>query len=279
MRLLLAISMIFASIATSSTAVAQEQPWKDGFWAIWKTDEGCLYYKGWSGTLSQSDQKAREWSKSWQGPVCAPGKLINGTGTVVETRKPSSTKGREPDVNRTTCSMVNGLCNGTVTSNWANADGTNPGSVSGEARMGCFAGPAFADCRSPTPPVGMVDASGTAAPSVAQDTPNLPKQTTNAQEEPARPGEPVTAGGAKCVSDPSEKHWFPEGTSGKFERYDYEFTNRCAPMVVTVYWGANEEHHTVVYVDKLATWSCTVGFIGNSDCPGGLKSYSVRLAK
>jgi TPR repeat protein len=93
-------------------------------------------------------------------------------------------------------------------------------------------------------------------------------------------GHPVTAGGAPCETVAETGHTFPVGTSGKFERYDYKLSNACAvPITVIVYWGKSSSSEIRIEKESSRTWFCTVGFFGNSDCPGGMKEYSVRASQ
>ncbi|MEQ1609452.1 MAG: hypothetical protein ABL956_10875 [Hyphomonadaceae bacterium] len=81
-------------------------------------------------------------------------------------------------------------------------------------------------------------------------------------------GRPVTPSGAPCL--------IPSPTKGRvvhggrdFERYDVDMKNQCkAPITVTISYNGHSESIGVP-AESTRLWFCTVGFLGNTDCPGG----------
>jgi tetratricopeptide (TPR) repeat protein len=80
---------------------------------------------------------------------------------------------------------------------------------------------------------------------------------------------PVSAGGGPCARIVPTGHSFPVGTSGKYERYDYRLENSCGVSVVftiAFFDGSTRDAGAV----SSRNWFCTVGFLGNPDCVGGV---------
>ncbi len=112
----LVLFALFALPAEAAPAAAADPaPWPGAHWYIWKTDQGCLYYQSAAWSPAESEKFRRTWyfSVTWEGSPCTPGKLINGSGTLVEVQNlaaVSSEKGR--GINRYQGTMVNGLWDG-----------------------------------------------------------------------------------------------------------------------------------------------------------------------
>jgi hypothetical protein len=80
------------------------------------TDEGCLvYYYGFGSTVAEVRPYTQHFIQyRWEGS-CTPGKLINGTGAIVEVEDLMFSSGTPGEAtNRWQCTMVDGLCEGTV---------------------------------------------------------------------------------------------------------------------------------------------------------------------
>jgi hypothetical protein len=152
------VLVVALAMANAAPANAQEQPWPGGTWHIWKTDQGCLYYKPDSADAAyMSRYRKSHFSIRWEGSPCTPGKLITGNGAIVEVSNLQFTTGHPGKAtNRWACPMVNGLCNGMLVHSdiYPESSATYPG---WEQRMGCNAsGPGAAGCVPPRPPAEIV---------------------------------------------------------------------------------------------------------------------------
>lgn len=127
-------------------------------WFVWKTDQGCLYYfqNAWGDAGNADARKNWYFSIRWEGASCTPGKLINGSGTLVEVGNLKATTGHPGRAtNRWQGTMINGLWNGMVTQS-----DVYPGHVPAtypahEFRMGCPA--AAPNCSPPSGPPQAAD--------------------------------------------------------------------------------------------------------------------------
>jgi len=157
-----------ATLALGGTANSRPiRPTSSSSWWILETDEGCLYMAYLNeATLQQAQKFFRDRiSVKWEG-TCTPGKLINGSGTLVQITDLIYTTS-PPRAGRATnwynCPMVNGVWNGTC----SHRDSYPQGSAdygSYEMRNGCGVRVGDSMCNAspaPPPPPELVEGSQT----------------------------------------------------------------------------------------------------------------------
>jgi hypothetical protein len=166
MRFLRAIlgSAMFLGASLAPAMAAGEVPWPGANWFLWKTDQGCYFYEAGNDTAADEARIRRTWyfSVTWEGSPCSPGKLINGSGTMVYVANLKATTGRPGRaVNCFLGTMVNGLWNGSIVQS-DDYPGMEPHTYPPQFPvMGCNPKNRFRDpqdiCRPPVPPPALLE--------------------------------------------------------------------------------------------------------------------------
>lgn len=286
MRQLLCVFGAITLVAPSLPAYAQEQPYQGGIWYLWRTDEGCLFYQAAGWTAAQAAEIRRTWfhSLTWEGSPCTPGKLINGTGALVEVQNLKVTAGKAGrGINRRAGTMVNGVWNGLVTLSDEYPDGSKTYPPQYHA-MGCVKS-AFRPppCNSPRSRVELLGAGNPAPGPVnasSSSTEVIPAPATGTP--PGADSEtklaPVTPGGAPCEKVQKVNEETDIGTTG-YTRYTYTLSNsaNCGRIGLTPKAGDVTYLERILDPGEIQQFLCFKGVSHQPNCGEGLTGYSLRL--